>query len=302
MNEPQVFYPPKRNGMLVQGTALAAVGALAGMGLLQATRATMGPAFLAALLPILAGALLAPLLVIRISALRNARYLLERDGIQLRWGLRQENIPMNAVLWVRPARAFKARLPLPLVFWPGSVLGRRRLGGAGEIEYLASGMRGLVLVGTPGRVFAISPKDPAAFLAAFQRLTELGSLSPLERRSVYPSFILGRVWRQPGARFLILLGVFLSLALVTLVSLAVPGLGTVALGFLPDGSLREPAPAVRLLLLPLLNSGFFVIDFFAGLYFFRQNESSPLAYLAWGSGAVVPVLFLVGTVLILQGS
>lgn len=302
MSDAYAFYPRQRNGFIFHCAALLGVGAAAGVGLLQATRADIGPTFLVALLPILFAVVLIPTLVYRLTALRSAVYRLERDGIQLRWGLRQEDIPMNRVLWVRPARAFKARLPLPLIFWPGAVLGRRRLGGSGEIEYLADTTRGLLLVATPGRVFAISPEDPAAFLAAYTRLSELGVLSPLAERSVYPSFIIDRVWKTPAARILTLSGVLLSLALVVVVSLAVPGRDTVALGFQPDGSLRELVPSVRLLLLPVLNSTFFVVDLFIGLYFFRLEGRRSLAYLAWGSGVATPVLFLVGALLILSAS
>lgn len=66
------------------------------------TETAVGPVFLRYLL--LAGLCLLPLplLVYRFRALQRAHYILERDGIRLRWGLRAEDIPMDQVDWVHP--------------------------------------------------------------------------------------------------------------------------------------------------------------------------------------------------------
>ncbi len=50
---------------------------------------------------LLAGALV-PWLGYRMYALSRSAYILEREGIQIQWGLRLEDIPMTDVLWARP--------------------------------------------------------------------------------------------------------------------------------------------------------------------------------------------------------
>ncbi len=300
MNEVYVFAPDRRQGHWFHLAALAACGLVGLGGLWQAGQANIGPVFLLYLLPALAAFVLAPALAYRYYELQNASYTLEREGVQLRWGLRYEVIPMESVLWVRSASELGVGLPLPRLRWPGAVVGQRYLAGAGEVEFMASRTRNLIVIATPGRGYAISPEDPQAFLAAFQRCIEMGSLAPLAARSVYPSYLLGRVWAARLGRGLILAGAGLSLGLLVWVSLAIPGRVQVRLGFTPFGGPGDTVPAVRLLLLPVLNTFFFLADLFLGLYFFRREESQPYAYVVWASAALTALLFLLAVGFILR--
>jgi PH (Pleckstrin Homology) domain-containing protein len=303
-----VFTPPRSLGLIIQGGLILALAAAAGFGLWQASRATIGPQFLLYLSLSLLVVALIPALVYRFYALRGAAYALERDGIRLRWGLRSEVIPMDAILSVRPWSELTRPLPLPLLRWPGGVLGVRRLSSGEEVEYLASRWKDLVLISTRRRIFVISPADSEGFIYTFQRLTELGSLTPLKARSVYPTFLLARVWEARPARILLLSGLALSLVLLGWVSLAVPSREQVYLGFHPANRARDLVPALRLLLLPVLNSMIFLLDFLLGLFFFRREEppaglhvSGPaLAYLVWSGAAITPLLFLIAVFFILQ--
>ena len=293
MNEAFIFRPEQRLGMIFQVVAILFLAAGAVLGLWGAALANIGPVFLLYLLPGLLAAGIVPLLAYCIYALRTGAYTLERDGIRLRWGLRVEEIPMDAVLWVHPSTELEMVLPLPWLRWPGAVLGVRRLSSQGEVEFLSESTQRLVLIGTTQRAYAISPADPAGFLHAFQRFTEMGSLTPLAARSVHPTLLLQQVWAARAARVLLIGSLSLSLLLLVWVSLAVPGREAVSLGFRPDGLPSDPGPSVRLLLLPVINSIFFLTDVFLGLFFFRHAESQPLAYLLWGVGALTPAIFLV---------
>jgi len=304
------FRPRRTAGTIFQLGAIALSGLAAGWGLWQASQAAMGAEFLLALLPVLLGVVALPLLVYRLLALRGAYYHLERDGITLRWGLRVEEIPIDAVIWVRQVKEEARSLPLPWLRWPGSVLGIRRMPDGVAVEYLAAEIRGMVLIATSMGIFAISPEDPPALLTAYQRLTELGSLSPLTARSVYPTFLLARLWRSRSARALLLGGLALNLLLLAWVILVAPARGEVMLGFQRGG---EAVPGIRLLLLPVLSSFFFLIDFFVGLFLYRRSlfpktppgasypsaaPYSVLAYLLWGVGALTPLLFILAVAFI----
>jgi hypothetical protein len=292
--------------LIFQGLAILALAAAGLWSLWRATQAVVGPVFLLYLLPSLLALALVPVLAYRAYAMWRAYYVLERDGLRLYWGLRAEDIPMDAVRWVRPAGEALSSLPLPLLRWPGSVLGVRRLPDGGQMEFMAVQTSSLILVATPGRIFAISPDHPEDFLHKFQRFTELGSLTPLPARSVYPTFLLARVWASPLARYLLLGGLALSLLLLGWVSLSIPGHQTISLGFTPEGLTGDPVPAVQLLLLPVLNSFFFLADVLAGLFFFRYEEGPdvnlhrPLAFVLWGSGALTALLFLCAVFFILS--
>jgi hypothetical protein len=295
-----LFLPQRRPGLFFHIGAILLFLAVAGLGLWQAAGAVIGPVFLVYLLPSLLAVLVVPLLAYRTYALRSAFYILERDGIRLRWGLRFEDIPMPSVLWVHPASELASSLPLPWLRWPGAVLGTRHLAGAGLLEFLAASTKNLVLVATPERVYAISPADAQGFLQAYQRFTEMGSLSPLAGRSIYPTLLLSQVWETRPARYLLLASLALSLVLLVWVSLTIPSRQQVYLGYDPSGIAGDAAPAVRLLLLPVINTFFVLTDLFLGLFFFRREESQPFSYLLWGSGVLTCLLFLAAVFSILR--
>ena len=279
-------------GAIFHAGAITALVILAVLGLYRAAYSNVGANFLFYLLPVILAIPAVPFFLYRWHALRNSIYTLERDSIHLQWGLRTEVIPTNNILWVRPASDLLETLHLPWFRWPGSVIGERRFSKEFVVEFLASRSRDLILIGTYDRVFAVSPEDPASFLRAYQRLTELGSLIPPQPQSVRAAFLLARIWQTRPAGLLILSGFILSLGLLIWVSLIVPTRPAISLGFTAAGDPREPIDGVRLMLLPTLNAIFFVINFFAGVFLFRRDEQRPLAYVLWGSTVFVAGLFL----------
>lgn len=302
------FYPPRRAGTLfLLGLILVLIG-VAAYGLYRASQAQIGPSFILSLLPAMLAVVLVPFLAYRLYCLQASSYILERDGLRLRWGLRGEQIPMSEILWVSRLSDYRGTLPLPVLRLPGAVVGVRQMHTAPRpnaprlVEFMASETRNLILIGVADRIFAVSPGDPASFLFDYQRLTELGSLTPLAGRSVYPTFLLGRVWRALPARLILLTSLALSLILTIWVVLAIPAHAQVHLGFYPDGSPGDLTPAMQLLLLPVLNSILVLFDLVAGLFFFRREETQYLSYLLWGAGALAPLLFLIGVFFILQAS
>jgi len=300
VNTEMIFLPDRRRGILYQAAVMLLLIVLGMQGLWQASQASIGPSFVISLIPLLIAAIGLPLLAYRVYALQTAYYAVQREGLRLRWGLRQEEIPITSIQWVHPQEDLAEKLLFPWLRWPGALLGMRPTPNLGNVEYMASRTRGLVCIGTAGRVYAISPRDPADFLRQYHRLTELGSLAPLPARSVYPALLLRRVWASRPARLLIITGFLLSLALLVIASLAIPSRVEVHLGFRVDGSPGDLVPVVQLLLLPVLNSILFVTDLFLGLFLFRRESSQPLAYLAWGMGAILPLLFAAGVYFVLR--
>ncbi len=302
VDELATFYPPRRAGIGFHLTVIGLLLAGAAWGLWSASRAAVGPEFLAYLLPLLAALILTPLLAYRLYTLRNASYQLGRDAIRLQWGLRVERIPAEAVLWVRPAEDLEIPLRIPWLRWPGAVLGRGRLPDSRPVEFMASRTRQLVLIGTPQRAFAVSPADPQAFIQAYQRFVELGSLNPVAAEVVYPTFLFARVWRAPVARGLLLLGALANLGLLIIAILAVPRYPRISLGFTPFGGAREPVAGIQLLFLPVFSLLTYLFNGGLGLFFYRSEEERPWAYLLWVTADVVVALFLTAVVFILRVS
>jgi hypothetical protein len=288
--------------MIVQVAAIVVLMAFGGWGLWQASQTPIGPAFLLDLVPVFLVLVFVPLIGYRAYALWRAYYLLERDGIYLRWGLREEIIPMDTITWVRSSDEIESDLPRPWFRWPGAVLGIRRLPDAEQVEYLAARSNNFILIATEGNFYAITPSNPEEFIRSYQRFAELGSLTPLTAHSVYPANLLRRLWASSAARYLLLAGLAIAILLLILVSLVVPTTLTVSLGFNPDGTPSEPVSSVFLLLLPLLNGIYYLTISLFGMYLFRTEEGQTLAYLLWGSGSFTGLLFITAVVFILRAS
>lgn len=287
------FDPPRRTGILIQGGFLIGFLSAGGYFLLLASQDQNGLDFL--LHMVIALVLLAPLplTVYRLYALISAVYILRRDGLQIRWGLRREDIPLNDIEWIRPATELGFRLPMPWLRWPGAILGNRKVSELGMVEFMAADLSHMLLVATPDKVFAISPQNTGAFMVLFREVNELGSLAPLAPQSVYPTLVLGRIWEDRIARLLFVISFGVGLVLVGVNAIAVPGLDTIP--WLTPGS---TAPAERLLLLPVLNGILWLVNLVFGIFIYRRGDDMRLAtYLLWGASALTGLLLLLGSLI-----
>lgn len=302
MSEAYIFRPPRRLGVALHAAAVLALGGSGAAGLYLASQIGVGLTFFLLLLPALAALVFAPPLLYRLVALQRASYTLQRDGILLSWGLRREEIPMDQVLWVGPPEALGSHVPYPLGGWPGAVLSTRSLADGRVLEYLAARNHGLVLVATPRRVFALSPADPPGFQRTYQRLAEYGTLSPIAPRSVFPTFIVSRSWQDRPARLLLLGSTLLSAGLVVWCTWLAQAYPELPLRLAPDGSAADIVPGVRILLLPVVNTFFYLLDLFSGLFFYRRGETQALAYLMWAASALTAASFLAAVWFLLRAA
>ena len=289
------FHPPRKAGIILQGGLILGLGLSGGYFFFLAAQDPSGLGFLLNMLIALIILAPLPMLVYRLYALLNANYILRREGLQIRWGLRREDIPLREIEWMRPGRELGFRLPLPWLRWPGAIIGRRRVPELGEVEFMAADLTHMILVATPEKIYAISPAETKAFMALFRKINELGSLTPLEAQSVYPRVLFGNVWEDRLARILILASFGLGLIVLAVVGLAVPGLETVDW----VGTI-EPAPAERLLLLPILDGILWLLNLVLGIFLHRRGGDLRIgAYLLWGTGVVTGLLFLVASLVLI---
>lgn len=281
-----------RTPVIFQVVLLFVLFGLAAFGFWQFTRAPGDSQSLIFFLSGTVALLITPWLVYRLISLYRSFYTVQRDGIRLQWGLRVEDIPMDRIEWITPVADLEGKLPLPLIRWPGSIIGVRKLPDGSTVEFMSSSLENLVLISVRDRYFAISPADPQGLVNAYQKFTELGSVTPLPSRSVYPSFLLARFWGERLARAMFLSGLVLSLVLFAWVMLIIPTRPEIPLRLDEVGAGIESAPSVRLLLLPVLSLLIFAADFLVGLFFYRLPEGRAAAFLFWLSGILTPVLFL----------
>ena len=296
---PITFLPPRRRALLMHVLAAAAFLAVSAISLVFALQQQVSGVFAILLLVSLVFFIPLPVVLYRAYALYNAAYTLERDGLRIRWGLRAEDIPLTDIEWVRPASDLGFHLPLPPLSFPGAILGLRQVEELGEVEFLASDSSTLLLIAAPRKVYAISPEDTRGFLRSFQNAIEMGSITPLPAYSAEPAAFARRVWDDRVARGFLIAGLVLTVGLLLLVSLAIPGRTEVTLGYNAQGQPLEPVPSQQLLLLPVLGIFAYVINLFIGLFFYRREAERTVAFVLWISSAVTPLLLILATLLIL---
>jgi hypothetical protein len=276
------FPPPKRRGLIIHSAIILVLAIIAVIGFINITRADVGPAFLISLLVALASFAPIPFLVYRAYSLWLADYYLDRDSLAINWGLRVEDISLSDIEFIRSVDDLTTPLSLPSLPIPGGLLGMRRHPDLGVVEFLASDAKKLLLVATAKRVFVISPDNPAGLTQTFARATEMGSLTPVESKSVYPSFVVTQAWESGLARYLWLTMLFLNLGLFVWVSLTIPSTPIVALGPQLAGSTLETVPSSQLIIFPIASLLLSVAGWIAGLYFYRWEKERALAFIVKG--------------------
>ena len=275
------FQPIRRRGLFLLGV-IVFISLSASITLfILALQEQYGAYFVLFLIVSLLLLLPAFFMMYRLYALIRAEYRVSREGVLLQWGLRREEIPLNDIDWVRLASETEVDLGVPPLTFPGAILGNVHSDELGDVEYMASDIESLMLISTPHKTYAISPADAAAFLDCFRRSFEMGSLAPLQSTSVLPATYLRTVWSDRWARAFVLAGFILTLLLLVVVSLVIPTLESVSLGFDSSGNKLTSVPSTQLLLLPILCIFFFVADLIGGLFFYRKSKTRPIAFILW---------------------
>jgi hypothetical protein len=298
MNLPVKFSPPRRRGLIIHAAIAAFSMVGGGTSLFLAFDQPGGRFFTYWVVLSLIFLIPLPVILYRGYALYRALYTLERDGLRLRWGLRTEDIPLPNIEWIRPVKEMGFHIPLPLLNLPGGILGSRHVEGLGQIEFLAAEQDGMLLIATPGKIYAISPTSPNDFMRAYQMVSEMGSLTPIDSRSGATIQFISHAWKDRFLRTLFIASLWLTILLFILVNVYIPQRSAISLGFNTNGSLIPPGPSEQLLLLPILASFTFVFDLATSLFFYRRLEQRPVAYLISASSVITPLLLIIATLLL----
>lgn len=291
MTERYIFHPPRNKGSVFHLLIIAVLTALGIWGIWQTANAEVAPQLLMYLIPIALFLLLVPFLIYKFYALHRSQYILERDGLILQWGWRTETIPMDQIEWIHRAEDLNAPLKLPLIRWPGSVVGRRGFARGPAIEFLASRGKPLVVIAEADRYYAISPLEVDSFIDTYHHLAELGSLNPLLEQDTHPTFLITQLWKQRVNLILTLAGLGLTVSLFVWALLVIPNRQEVSLGFSPQGIPHQPLPSIRLILLPILCTISYFGNLVIGLFLYRRERNRSLAYFLWGSSLFIGLVF-----------
>ncbi len=293
----QVFEPVRRRGLLINIGAAVILVVISASSVWAAVQWGRGNIFVLLMILALVSLAFLPVILYRAYALINARYILERDGVRIRWGLRSEDIPLTEVEWVRPVNESGYSVNMPVFSWPGAILGSRNIAGLGEVEFIASESSTLLLIATTEKVYAISPLDMRFFETSFQRTLEMGSLSPISARSAKPIAFLQTIWQNRLARILLILNLALVIVLWLVSGFVIANHQILPLGYNTQGLPLDFVPAEQLLLLPVINTFVWVGDSILGLIFSRRLDETIVAYFVWIGGVLTSILLILAVFL-----
>jgi hypothetical protein len=286
-----VTYLPRRTlGLLLGGLILALLFAAIAYAVSRLAQAAISPSILLWIAVPIGCVPLALPVGYRIFSLTTARYVLDRNHFSLTWGLASETVPLTRMAAPRPAEDVVPGLrPEPGLWWPGCIVGHRKVEGLGNVEFFATQTgAGLVLLTVGDRHLAISPADREGFLRAFTDALRSGALERIGEASQRPDFLFDRIWADRWARAILLGGLILPLLLLAFLAIQAPGLpDAVPFGFDPAGAPGPAAPPGRLLLLPLIGGLCWLADLALGAWVYRREGDRLLAYGLWAGAILV---------------
>lgn len=223
----------------------------------------------------------------KLYQLKTMRYSLSRDGLELSWGFRKIFIPNQNLAWARPVADFNSSLPLPALHLPGLVLGYHQVQGLGKVEYGLTEPLKAVLISGNGKVYAISPKNPADFSTQVARFQQMGATQNLPAADETLGQLWSTIWAQKLHRTSILVGLglcLLSLILAFVFSASYPFVTWVTL---------ETVPSYQLFIMPALAFGIWLLNLASGLFLFHQGQlEKSLVRWIWIASGVVTVLLI----------
>jgi hypothetical protein len=227
-------------------------------------------------------------LLLRTWAAFTLEYWVDRNAVTVRWGYMRQIIPLPDVTQI----SLGQDLPVGkagLFHWPAPYL--RSIGGDGALLLFATRpLDECVLIETHDALYALSPADPQAMIAAVQERYAMGPsqmLAPARLRAtrldrVLPADRLGQ-WLLVGG----LLGVLILFGVVMISFPNLPEVLTVR--YNSAGLPEEIGEKGALYRLPIIGLLAWSINGAGGLFLMSQRQPMA-AYMLW-SGALVVQLF-----------
>ncbi len=218
-------------------------------------------------------------------------YHLNRNGLAIQWGLAQQRIPFASIKAIITGQNITALSNFKGFNLAGLQIGRAETAEYGPVRIRATaGLNNSLLVVAADQCYLISPRQPEAFIKAWQVRQPLG---PTQQWSagLYRSGLFGHpLLTDPlagvllGAAFLVYLSLFGYLSLIFAdLPAALP------IHFNALGQADRIASKSALLTLPAAGAIVLGLNALLGTFIYRREKVA--AYLLWGS-AIVMQLFL----------
>jgi hypothetical protein len=143
----------------------------------------------------------------------SLRYVVTRDGLEIRWAASRQVVPMESITRVTGGSPYIAGLSG--FHWPGHEVGRAQVEreGGGLLDtlvYATTEPDDQVLVVTHHLAYAISPVDQSEFVEEFKRRRSLGPVQRIEQETRQPRWARLGLWHDWTALRLIAVAALLN--------------------------------------------------------------------------------------------
>jgi hypothetical protein len=218
-------------------------------------------------------------------------YTVDRNGLTIAWGTIRHYIPMERIEGLSAGRG-EDRPDLWGLSWPGLRVGRALVGGKEVLFYSTHrSPEEIVYVRTPSATYAVSPQDPARFMAEVERFRQSAKPggSEIVQRDIVGSH---PIWADRVAQVLALAAVLTNLALWGYVFAVYRDLSPqITIEFPPLGEITDVHSRNELLMIPAAALAVLAVNLVAGLAF--QWRERAATYLLLSGSVFLQLLFWV---------
>jgi hypothetical protein len=271
---------------------LSAIAAVLATALI--VKATTWPVSLTQFVAIVSAAVLIVLAIVFAFwayACYTLHYSVDRNGLTIAWGTIRHYIPMERIEGLSAGRG-EDRPDLWGLSWPGLRVGRALVGGKEVLFYSTHrSPEEIVYVRTPSATYAVSPQDPARFMAEVERFRQLAKPGGSEtvQRDIVGSH---PIWADRVAQILVLTAVLTNLALWGYVFAVYRDLSPqITIEFPPLGEITDVHSRNELLMIPAAALAVLAVNLVAGLAF--QWRERAATYLLLSGSVFLQLLFWV---------
>jgi len=227
------------------------------------------------------------------------RYVINRNGLAIRWGAIRQLIPLDQIdRLVEGRQAPEPRIDG--VSWPGHHVGRAPVRRVGDTLFYSThrSREDLLYLITPSQSYALSVADAEGFARDLQEQRDLGPHIPVRQSPERYTVAAQPFWSDGTAQLLALVAILACAVVFGYVFARYPGLPrTIPLSFPPMGGVTRVASKEQLLTLPVTALGILALNL--GLAVIIHTWERTAGYLLLGTAAGLQAVFLVGAIIAL---
>lgn len=221
----------------------------------------------------------------------SLRYLIDRSGLLIRWGLVQHFIPLSGIEKLVAGRG-EQRPRLRGLSWWGHHIGRGIVQELGDVFFFSThrSPEEVVYLQTASATYGLSPQDPARFALEVERFLKAGQPPASEAVRRHP-LAAHPLWSDRVAQGLALAGILLNAGLFAFLFVVYPDLSNrIPLEFPPISPITNLEPKREILKIPAVALAVLGANLLAAVIGLHWRERA-VAYLLLSGGVFLQLLF-----------